>query len=90
MDLTLLKITEQSLADFINHDLLLNRVTAEPVTPNTDLITSGVIDSLTLIQLVTYLEKETAIEIHDQDVNPDNFQSVKSIIKYVEQRFANE
>ena len=87
---TALQINQQSLISFIVHDLLINRFNAEPITAETNLITSGVIDSLTLIQLVTYLEKETKIEIKDEDVNPDNFQDVNSIIKYLERRLVNE
>jgi acyl carrier protein len=85
--ITNLKISPQSLIAFINHDLLINREVKETVTLKTDLITSGIIDSLSLIQLVTYLEKEAEIEIQDVDVNPENFQSVESILNYLERRF---
>ncbi len=76
-------INETGLINFIQHDLLLNRPTAETLSSETNLITSGIIDSLSLIQLVTYLEKQTGIEIEDADVNPDNFQSVAHILNYI-------
>lgn len=83
---TIAKIDGQSLVDFINHDLLLNRLIENPVTLETNLITSGIIDSLSLIQLVTHLEKQFGIEIDDRDVNPDNFQSILTIINYLNSR----
>lgn len=73
----------ESLLNFINHDLLLNKSIEENITPDTDLIASGVIDSLSLIQLVTHLERQNKIEIHDVDVNPENFQSVNTILNYL-------
>lgn len=79
-------INEQILLNFIQHDLLLNRPMESTISYETNLITSGVIDSLSLIQLVTYLEKETGFSIHDRDVNPDNFQSITTIVTYLNQR----
>lgn len=84
--MTTAQIGVQSLLDFINHDLLLGRSLAEPITEHSNLITAGIIDSLSLIQLVTHLEKETKIEIADQDVNPDNFQTVSTIVNYLKNR----
>lgn len=82
----MLTIDETTLLNFIQHDLLLNRSVPETLAEDTDLITSGVIDSLSLIQLVTYLEKYTGIEIEDADVNPDNFQTPRTIIQYLKNR----
>ena len=84
-----LAIDTSSLINFIHHDLLLNRMVDEVITADMNLITSGIIDSLSLIQLVTYLEKQTGMEIHDIDVNPDNFQSVTSIVQYLHQRMSD-
>jgi acyl carrier protein len=78
-----LKSDTQSLLNFINHDLLINKSIDEKIMRETNLISSGVIDSLSLIQLVTHLEKQNAIEIQDADVNPENFESVDSIIKFL-------
>lgn len=78
----------QSLLDFVNHELLINRGEREPVSRETDLIDTGVIDSLSLIQLVTHLEKQAHIDIPDEDVTPENFQKIDSILNYLKRRFA--
>ena len=84
--IVILFMEKTKLLDFINHDLLLNRSPESAIVYETDLIASGVIDSLSLIQLVTYLEKETGLSIPDRDVNPDNFRSVETIVAYLNQR----
>ena len=82
------ELDEQSLVNFINHDLMLGRSLEETITTETDLIDAKVIDSLSLIQLVTHIERETNISIDDEDVNPDNFQNVKAIIALTKRKKA--
>jgi acyl carrier protein len=58
----------------------------ESLDPNEDLLEQGIIDSLGLMRLVVFLEKTFAIEVSDEDMIPENFQSLKTITKLVEQR----
>lgn len=44
-----------------------------------DLIKLGVIESMSLLRLVTFLEKRYQIEIQDEDVVADNFRSLRAI-----------
>jgi acyl carrier protein len=58
----------------------------ESLNPDEDLLEQGIIDSLGLMRLVVFLEKTFAIEISDEDMVPENFQSLNTITKLVEQR----
>ncbi len=49
------------------------------IEPNTDLFENGVIDSLTLIQLVVELEKEFGLQFKYSDIKFENFVSVEKI-----------
>lgn len=51
-----------------------------------DLIDSGILDSMGIMQLVTHLEKEYDIQIPSEEIEPDNFQTVKSLALYVEKK----
>jgi acyl carrier protein len=51
-----------------------------------DLFTLGVLDSFTLVDLVSILEEQYSIKISDSDVNPENFRSIKVIERYVDSR----
>jgi acyl carrier protein len=62
---------------FINSELLYREDQAIDHTLN--LIEIGVIDSMTLLRLVSFLESQYGIEIPDEDILPDNFRSLTSI-----------
>ena len=84
--MTLETLDKLPLVNFINHELMLGRNLGSPITEDSDLIDASVIDSLSLIQLVTHLEREYKIQIDDHDVNPDNFQTVRSIMALIEKK----
>lgn len=66
-----------SVQKFINSELLYREDQAIDHTLN--LIESGVIDSMTLLRLVSFLESQYGIEIPDEEILPDNFRSLASI-----------
>lgn len=56
---------------------------------NTKLISSGIVDSFSMVSLKRFLEKKYAISIPDEDASPEAFDSVASIIDLVK-RFKKE
>lgn len=54
------------------------------VDHNTDLFESGVFDSLEIIEFLTYLEEELRISFEWDDLNYENFQSMDTIIQWIE------
>jgi acyl carrier protein len=61
---------------------------AEPINPGPgdSLFESGLLDSFSLADLVSALEKEFSIRIPDADLQPRKFDSVERIEAYVESR----
>jgi len=49
-----------------------------------DIITAGIIDSLGIMQLVAFIEETFSIEIKDEDIVPDNFESIETISSFIE------
>jgi acyl carrier protein len=45
-----------------------------------------VIDSTGILVLVTYLQERFAIVVEDEDVVPENLDSVKNVVAYVERK----
>jgi acyl carrier protein len=43
------------------------------------LVESGIIDSLGIMKLVDFLEKELGIRVEDEDLLPENFETVDAI-----------
>jgi acyl carrier protein len=56
------------------------------LTDDDNLLTSGVIDSLGVLEIVTMLQQEYSLEINDDELTPENFESVRSIAQFVNQR----
>jgi len=50
---------------------------------NDPLLTSGIIDSLGVLSIVGFLEREFGIELLDDDLTPDNFQSLGRLAQLV-------
>lgn len=48
------------------------------------LITGGVLSSLATVALVGHLEKEFGIEVDDDDLELENFDTVDSIVRFVQ------
>lgn len=49
---------------------------------------TGIIDSLGVMQLVTFLESEFKISVSDRDLVPENFDSVARVVGFVERKRA--
>jgi len=50
------------------------------ITPDTPLISGGIVDSFSMVSLKRFLEKKYQIQIPDADATPEAFDSVKSIV----------
>jgi acyl carrier protein len=67
---------------------ILKRVAGKPIdpAPEESLFESGALDSFTLADLVTALEKEFAVKVPDADLTPRKFDSVARIDAYLQSR----
>jgi acyl carrier protein len=53
------------------------------VTYNTPLISSGIVDSFSMVSLKVFLEKKYSIRIPDEEATPEVFDTVDSICSLV-------
>ena len=63
-------------------DFILKHYSSE-VDNNTDLIETGIIDSMGIIDLVSYLEETLGISFLDEDITIENFGSIDLILDYL-------
>jgi acyl carrier protein len=54
-----------------------------PLANDAPLLDSGILDSLSLLRLVVFLEEQFAITLGDADLLPENFASVNAICAYL-------
>jgi acyl carrier protein len=68
------------LMSFLRDELAID---VGSISEDTPLFSSGIIDSFSLVSLMTYLEQEAQITILPADVTLDNFDSVSKISAFV-------
>ena len=56
---------------------------SEEITPETDLLLTGLVDSLGVVQIVAWMEDRLGIEIEPVDVVLENFQTVDRMLAFV-------
>jgi acyl carrier protein len=56
------------------------------LTSDEDLLEQGIIDSLGIMKLILHLEKAFGIKVNDDDVVPENFQNLNSIVSFIERK----
>ncbi len=60
----------------------------DEVKDDESFLASGIIDSLGVMQLVTFVEHEFNVRIADSELVPDNFDSVERVSAFVERKLA--
>jgi len=64
------------------------RIDESELSWDAPLVRTGLLDSVSLVQLAGYLERTFGIEIPDQEIDADHFDSIGMIVEYVRQRLA--
>jgi acyl carrier protein len=70
------------LETFIVDEIALGRGIST-IAPDDDLLAGGIIDSLGVTQLVTFLEDHCGIRITDDELTPENFRTLAAIQAFV-------
>ena len=56
------------------------------VKDDTLIFDAGLLDSMGLLFLVEFLNENYNIEVNDEELNPENFESINSIVAFVESK----
>ena len=77
---------EARLTTYIKDEIVLDDV---EITSETDLLLSGVVDSLGVIRITEWVEDEAGILVDPGDVTIDNFQTIERIVGFISSRRAS-
>lgn len=58
----------------------------ESLDPDADLLGTGVVDSVGVMELTSYLDEAFGIVVEDEDIVPDNFRSLRSMTRLVAEK----
>jgi acyl carrier protein len=75
--------TEMTLSRFVS-DEILRGASPDEIDVEHPLLETGILDSLGLQQLVTFLEREFEIELEDDHLVLENFASIGAIARLIE------
>jgi acyl carrier protein len=76
------------VTDRIRNFLIGHFPLARQVGNEDRLLGNGVIDSLGVLEIVTFLEQEFNISVGDDDLLPENFQSISQLTAFVERKLS--
>ena len=58
----------------------------EQLTNETSFLDSGIIDSTGILELITFLEETYNIAIEDDELIPENLDSLNNVVKFIGQK----
>ena len=59
---------------------------ANKIKKDTMIFDTGLLDSMGLLFLIEFLKEEFDVEVDDEELNPENFESINSIVDFVEEK----
>ncbi|HPK10848.1 MAG TPA: acyl carrier protein [Saprospiraceae bacterium] len=71
---------KETIRNFIQSDIANDN---ESISYDTPLMSSGIIDSITALQLVSFLEDTFKIEFQPHEVDQENLETIDTIAKFV-------
>ncbi len=76
--------TEQRVRQFIVENFYLSDPAS--IDDDTLLVTNGIVDSTGMLEVIAFLEDQFAIRISDQEMTPENLESVSRIARFVSRK----
>ncbi|AMM40183.1 acyl carrier protein [Candidatus Desulfofervidus auxilii] len=76
---------EQKIRDFIRDNFLMGEDDGN-LSSNDSLLEKGIIDSVGILELVSFLEETFDIKVQDEELVPENLDSIAFIVNYIQHK----
>jgi acyl carrier protein len=76
---------EAQIKDYIAKNLLFSE-DGFSYSDDTSFLQEGIVDSVGIMELVAFVEDQMGVEVEDQEIVPDNFDSVSRLAAYVRRK----
>lgn len=73
----------EELQNYILTELAFDQ-NRKSIEPDEDLLGQGIVDSSGIIQLAEFMEDKFGIQIGDEDIVPENFQSIDALERLIQ------
>ena len=78
----MVEVSESLVNDYISREII-TKPELLPLNNETRLLESGIIDSLSLLKLVLFLEQKFGVVVGAEELVPENFQTVSTICTFL-------
>ena len=78
------------LEEYIIDELRYSDHKEESIDPAENLILNGTVDSLGILKLTGFIENSFNIQITDEDITKENFQSINTIKWFIEKKLNSQ
>jgi len=75
---------KQKLIDFLYDDSLKEEF--EQLDYDDSLLELGLVDSVKMLDLIAFIEDTFQIKVDEEDLYPENFDSINAIVAYIESK----
>jgi acyl carrier protein len=79
---------ETELRRFIG-DYFLPRASLRTFSSEDSFMARGIIDSTGLLELIEFIEVQFRIKIEDEELIPENFDSLRKLVRYVDRKLSD-
>lgn len=76
---------EQKIRDFIRDNFLMGEDDGN-LSSSDSLLEKGIIDSVGILELVSFLEETFDIKVQDEELVPENLDSIAFIVNYIQHK----
>jgi len=76
---------EKKLRGFILENYLFTDDESQ-LTNSDSFLESGIIDSTGILELIFFLEEAFGVKVEDEEMIPENLDSVENVVKYIESK----
>lgn len=73
-----MSLTAEDLIRFIRDELNVE----DEIAPETELFSTGILDSVAMMNIIGFVEEKAGIEVRPSDVTLENFDSVQRMVDY--------
>jgi acyl carrier protein len=77
----------QKVREYIAQSILFSS-NGYPYPDEASFLESGIVDSMNVMEIVTFTEKAFGIKVRDAEIVPANFDSVSNISQYIQRKLA--
>jgi acyl carrier protein len=78
---------KREVSVYLTHNFMMGRRSAE-LTDDVSLIERSVLDSTGFLELIAFLEETYGIHVADEEMRPENLDSLSNIDRYVRNKLA--